>query len=406
MAVFNSLGSNYKFPFVLKALSPNVGHHHLALREFLETKYGGEAILLHKGREAIEFALRIIQKIDNLPQGAAVAVNGFTCYALYKAIANAGFIPVYIDIEDRNLNFSPGKLAEAVEANPNIKAVIIQNTLGYPAATQEIAKICTGKGIVLIEDVAHSVGTLYTNGQEAGSSGDFAVFSFSQDKILDAVSGGALVIRNQKYWIRAPYPLADLGMGTQFIERLYPAITWKIRVGYLIGIGKPIHWISRKLNLLSRPVANPSFQGLYRLPSWYCHLIKSCFKKLPENLAHRKRIAHIYRVELNSAMLSPTHAEQIQLANNLRFPIFVNNRADLINYLANQKIFVSDIWYDAPVSPKKYLNLTNYQAGQCPGAEKISETILNLPTHVNVSEKDAHRIANLINQWLASQSRK
>ncbi|MEX2033080.1 MAG: DegT/DnrJ/EryC1/StrS family aminotransferase [Candidatus Colwellbacteria bacterium] len=404
MAIFNSLGSNYKFSFVLKALLPSVGHHHLALRKFLETKYGGEAILLHKGREAIEFVLRIIQKIDNLPQGAAVAVNGFTCYALYKAIVNAGFIPAYIDIEDRNLNFSPGKLAEAVKTNPNIKAVIIQNTLGYPAAAQEIAKICAEKGLVLIEDVAHSVGTFYTNGQETGSFGDFAVFSFSQDKIVDAVSGGALVIRNQKYLIRAPYPLADLRMGTQFIERFYPAITWKIRVGYLIGIGKPIHWISRKLNLLSRPITDPNFQGLYRLPSWYCSLIKSRFRKLPENLAHRGRIAHIYRAELNSVVLSTVHAEQIQLANNLRFPIFVNNRAGLVDYLAKQKIFVSDIWYDAPVSPKKYLNLTNYQAEQCPEAERVSQIILNLPTHINVSEKDAHRITNLINQWLVSQS--
>src|SRR3972149_8598168 len=399
MAVFNSLGSNYKFPFVLKTLLPSMGYHHLALREFLETRYGGEAILLHKGREAIEFALRIIQKIDNLPQGAAVAVNGFTCYALYKAIANAGFIPVYIDVEDRNLNFSPDKLAEAVGANPSIKAVIVQNTLGYPAAAQEIAKICIEKGLVLIEDTAHSVGTRYTNGQEAGSFGDFVVFSFSQDKIIDAISGGALVIRNQKYWIRAPYPLSDLGMGTQFIERLYPALAWKIRIGYLIGVGRLIHWISRKLNLLSRPIADPKFQGLYRLPSWYCRLIKSRFKKLPENLAHRGHIAHIYRAELNTAILTPAHAEQIQLANNLRFPIFVNNRAGLIDYLAKQNIFVSDTWYDAPVSPRKYLHLTNYQAGQCPEAERVSQTILNLPTHINVSEKDAHRITNLINQW-------
>src|SRR3989344_8460465 len=156
MAVFNSLGSNYKFPFVLKTLLPSMGYHHLALREFLETKYGGEAILLHKGREAVEFALRIIQKIDNLPQGAAVALNGFTCYALYKAVINAGFTPVYLDVEDRNLNFSPSKLAEAVQANPNIKAVVVQNTLGYPAAIEEIAKICAEKGIILIEDLAHS----------------------------------------------------------------------------------------------------------------------------------------------------------------------------------------------------------------------------------------------------------
>ncbi len=403
MAVFNSLGSNYRFSFALKTLLPSVGRHHLALREFLETKYGGEAILCHKGREAIELTLRIIQKIDNLPPGTAVAINGFTCYALYKSIVNAGFTPVYLDIDDRNLNFSPAKLMEAVTTNPSIKAVIVQNTLGYPAAIEEISKICAEKGLVLIEDVAHSVGTFYAGGRETGSFGDFIIFSFSQDKIIDAVSGGALIIRNTKYWIRAPYPLSNLGLKTQFIERLYPLLTWKIRAGYSIGLGKLVHWVSRKLNLLSRPVSNPNFRGLYRLPSWYCYLIKYRFEKLQADLAHREHIAHIYRTELNSSLFSPIHAKQVQIANNLRFPIFVRNRQSLIDYLARQKIFISDTWYDAPVSPKKYLHLTNYQSGQCPEAEKVSETTLNLPTHTNVSEKGAHRIANLINQWLASQ---
>lgn len=384
---------------------PNVGHHHLALREFLETEYGGEVILLHKGREAIEFSLRIIQKIDNLPQGAAVAMNGFTCYALYKAVINAGFTPVYLDVEGRNLNFSSLKLRDAIEANPDIKIVIVQNTLGYPASTPEIAKICAEKGIILIEDLAHSVGTIYPNGGETGSLGDFVVFSFSQDKIVDAVSGGALVIRNQKYWIRAPYPLSDLGFKRQLIERLYPLFTWKVRTGYSLGIGKPIHWILKKLNLLSKPLADANFQGIYRLPSWYCYLIRSRFRRLAANLAHRKHIAHIYRTELDNSLLSPVHTEQVQLANNLRFPIFVNNRIGLIDSLAEQKIFFSDIWYDAPIAPKKYLSLTNYQPGQCPEAERISEMILNLPTHINISGKEAHQIANLINRWLQDTNR-
>ncbi|MBI3088721.1 MAG: DegT/DnrJ/EryC1/StrS family aminotransferase [Candidatus Colwellbacteria bacterium] len=63
------------------------------------------------------------------------------------------------------------------------------------------------------------------------------------------------------------------------------------------------------------------------------------------------------------------------------------------------KVFVSDVWYDAPISPHKYLHLTNYQQGQCPLAEKIASRILNLPTHINVSEKEADRITELINQW-------
>ncbi|MDZ4228123.1 MAG: hypothetical protein U1E54_02670, partial [Candidatus Levybacteria bacterium] len=73
-----------------------------------------------------------------------------------------------------------------------------------------------------------------------------------------------------------------------------------------------------------------------------------------------------------------------------RFPIFIENRSSLIRYLKDSKIFVSDIWYDS-VAP------------ECPNAVKISHQILNLPTHINVSEKKAKRISEKINEWLRSQ---
>lgn len=400
MTIFNSLGSNYNFRFVLKTLLPHVGHHHLVLKEFLEREYGGEAILFHKGREALELALRIIQKIDNLPAGSLVAINGFTCYAVYRAVAGAGYTPFYLDIEGESLNFSPEKLRRAIEANPGIKVVIVQNTLGYPCAIEEIARICTEKGVVLIEDLAHSAGSVYSSGKEAGAFGDLVVFSFSQDKIIDSVSGGALVIRNPHYRIRAPYPLNDLGYGTQLIERLYPLFTFKIRKTYGVGLGKAIHAFLKKFNLLSQPIGKIDSRGFYHLPSWYCYLAKSRFDNLSTLIAHRRNIASIYAARLDKSVLPSFSIEQLSLSNNLRFPIFINNREGLIEYLERNKVFVSDIWYDAPVSPQKYLNLTNYQWGQCPEAEKASSRIVNLPTHINVSEKEANRIAELINHWL------
>src|SRR3989344_5335718 len=192
MAVFNSLGSNYNLRFALKALAPRIGHHHLKLNEFLENKYGGETILFHKGREALELALKIIQKIDGLPPRSGVAINGFTCFALYRAVINAGCTPYFLDAEEGRLDFSPETLKTTLAENENIKAVIVQNTLGYPSKIEEIAKICEERRVLLIEDLAHSVGSVYLSGREAGAFGDFVVLSFSQDKIIDSVSRGAL----------------------------------------------------------------------------------------------------------------------------------------------------------------------------------------------------------------------
>lgn len=387
MSIFNSLGSNYNFNFVLKALLAS-GSDNSQLKSFLERKYQGKVTLVYKGREAIELGLKSL----NLPADSFVAITGFTCFAVYDAIKTAELHIEYLDIEKGELNFSAETLEKAIKNNPEIKVVLIQNTLGYPCDIEEIAKICRQNKIVFIEDLAHSIGTKYENGEEAGTIGDFVVLSFSQDKMIDSVSGGALITKDQ-----TNLHLSGVNVKKQVIDRLYPLFTYLIRNTYSSGIGKLLHFILKNLKLLSGPMDGG--EGIHQLPAWYQCLIKSQFEKLNDNLNHRKIIATIYSKLTNPKILSPKAVEQIPFSTNLRFPIFVENRKALINFLAENQIFVSDIWYDAPIAPKKYLSQTDY-SGQCPNAELASAEILNLPTHINVSEKDAEKISHLINQWL------
>ncbi len=180
-------------------------------------------------------------------------------------------------------------------------------------------------------------------------------------------------------------------------DRFYPLFTFLIRKTYPFGLGKVMHFALKQFNLLSNPMGN---EGQILSIA----LVLDQFKKIDDNLNHRKIIASIYSKLINPKILSPKLTKQIPLSSNLRFPIFVENRNSLIKFLAGKQIFVSDIWYDAPVAPKKYLPQTDY-AGQCPNAEIASTQIVNLPTHINVSEKDAEKISALINKFVNSQAR-
>lgn len=390
MSIFNSLGSNYDLKFVVKSLFSFSGST-TDLKNLLEEKYGGKVILLYKGREAIELALRL----SNLSKDSYVAINGFTCFAVYEAIKKANLNVEYLDIEKGDLNFSAKTLQKKINENPKITAVIIQNTLGYPCDIEVISKVCKDNNIILIEDLAHCVGTKYENGEEAGTGGDFVVLSFSQDKMVDGISGGALIMKND-----FKEQFNSLSLGQQLIDKLYPFFTFLIRKTYFFGLGKLFHYFLKKLNLLSKPM--PNINGFHNLPNWYSKLIAKQFENSDENLNHRKAVASIYAKLINPKILSPKIVEQIPLSTNLRFPIFVNKRGDLIKYLAQRGIYISDIWYDAPIAPKKYLSQTDY-TNQCPNAELASAEILNLPTHQNVSQNDAQKISNLVNQWLQSQ---
>lgn len=386
MSIFNSLGSNYSLSFVRAALfTPNTNLYKKDLKEYLEKKYRGKATLVYKGREALELAL----ESANLPKDSKVGVTAFTCYAVWKAVKNAGHKVVYLDI-DESLNFTINSIPK------DLKAIIVQNTLGFPCAIEKIIEFCSENNCLIIEDLAHCVGAMYENGKEAGTVGDFTVLSFSQDKMIDAVSGGALIIRNKKYQ-KESIILSAVNSTTQLKDRIYSFLTFIIRGTYVLGIGKALHFLSKKLNLLSLPIEED--KGLKNLPYWYCKLVKTAFNDLNNNLQHRRKIASIYAENINKEFLSASIIRIIEASSNLRFSIFVNNRDDLIKYLKKCRIYISDIWYDAPIGPKKYLKRTDYQKGLCPNAEHIAATIVNLPTHINISEKQALYISQKINEW-------
>lgn len=378
MNVFNSLGSNYNFGFVMKALFANNETLYLEeLKKLLQKRYGGKALLFYKGRQALEEVLRIL----DLPKDAEIAINGFTCFAVYRAIENSNYTPLCIDLDKNGLNFSAKTLQENLSKNPKIKVVVVQNTLGDPCDIEEIVKICKKHNLILIEDLAHCVGTKYTNGKEAGTVGDFVMLSFSQDKIMDAISGGALVIRNKQYQNVKYAAPTSISSKQQFLDKIYPLLTFTIRKTYPLGIGKIIHKFLKTLGLLS-DVMNENFYKTYSLSAWSANLAIHNFNNLKNNLAHRQKIAAIYARNLQQKIIPGSV--------NLRFSILVEKRKELIKYLKRKGVYVADIWYD-DVSK------------DCPNAQITSSKILNLPTHLNVSEKQAEQIAGLIKLWTNSQ---
>ncbi len=402
MSIFNSLGSNYDFSYIVRNLFASSDQTYKnKLNKFLEEKYEGKSVLTYKGREALRLALRIISKSEDF----TVGICGFTCFAVYEAIVKEGYEVEYLDIEKDSLNFSIETLEVAFKKNPKLKIIFVQNTLGYPCDIESISKFCKDKDIILVEDLAHSIGSKYSNGKEAGTAGDFVMLSFSQDKVVDRVSGGALVIRNSKYHEElSKIKSLNVMSPTQKIkDKFYPAFCVLIRNNYSFGFGKVLHFILKKLKSLSNPMIYEDMDNIHDLPSDYAQGVHHQLQTLKNDLSRRRKIASVYMDRLDKKLLNKKIGDTINLSTNLRFPIFLERRVRLIKYLKKNNIYVSDIWYDVPIAPKKYSDKTNYQTGSCPNSENISERILNLPTHRNVSEQDAKFIADKINLWLKSQ---
>src|SRR5579864_7163573 len=127
--IFNSLGSNYDADFVWRSIfTPGTPGAFRKLRDTLADHFSGQVVLTYKGRQALELAI----KNSGLPNGSAVGINGFTCYAVYQAVELAGFQPVVIDVDKGQLDFGLTQLKKASTKHKNLKAIIVQNSLGLP----------------------------------------------------------------------------------------------------------------------------------------------------------------------------------------------------------------------------------------------------------------------------------
>jgi dTDP-4-amino-4,6-dideoxygalactose transaminase len=360
----------------------------------LEQKYDGEAHLFYKGREAIQAALLSAQ----LPAGTEVLITGYTCYAVYKAVVDAGHVPVFVDIAHNQLNITPKTVAAALKDHPAAKVLVLQNTLGYPSDLLGLQKLAVKHKLIVIEDLAHCIGMNYEDGTEAGTIGDFTALSFSQDKVVDGISGGALVVRNKAYKNKLTDTLryTKLPHKQQLRDRIYPLLTVKIRAAYTIKIGKIFHAACKKLHLLAKPV--DGVFGVYRsLPSWYCSLIVDQFAQLNKLAQHRLKIAAIYQAGFSKKIrFNSPHGTPIFL----RFPLRIDDRDALFAHLKHSNIYITDVWYETPIAPARYLAKTPYKKGDCAESDTVASTMVNLPTHQAISEDDAHRIVERIQAWL------
>jgi len=401
-SIFNSLGSNYDLKFVLLALQQIFFANKRALTKLerlLEEMFQGKAYLFYKGRDAIEFTLRSF----DIGKNDEVITQAFTCYAIEEAIKRTGAQPVYADLGDDQLNPSIKTLNEALKRSKNAKAVLIQHTLGHPAQILEIKKWCQKNNLLLIDDLAQSLGGVDEKGDSLGTQADAVVLSFGRDKVVDAVAGGAVVFKNQQALKKAEDTMSHLStqVSKQLIikEMLYPKITRLIRNTYDFGLGKLVHFLAKKLSLLKSPIISETKQ-YSAMPVAFASLALYQFKQLDSELKHRKHIAKIYEQNLKNikAVKSLSDKSSIENGSNLRFAIKVKEPKNLITYLNKHKIYLADRWYRKAVDCGTLECDSLYQSGLCPNAEEMANTIVNLPTHQYINEDDANRIIDILNR--------
>jgi perosamine synthetase len=113
-----------------------------------------------------------------------------TWIASMAPVDYVGATPVFVDILPDSWCLDPAAVEAAV--TPKTRAIIGVDLYGSMCDWTRLRDIATRHNLVLIEDAAEALGSTYA-GQEAGSLGDMAVFSFHGSKTITTGEGGMLV---------------------------------------------------------------------------------------------------------------------------------------------------------------------------------------------------------------------
>jgi dTDP-4-amino-4,6-dideoxygalactose transaminase len=314
---------------------------------------------------AIEAALLSL----NLKRRDEVIIQSYTFVSIVDILYKLGIKFKFCDI-DKNFVLDLNELKKKI--NKNTKVIILTHYNGNSIDFLKFKKIIKNKNITIIEDAAQVYGAKYKN-LYLGSIGDFGAFSFHQTKNIHCGSGGALILNNKKYY-KNLVRILDRGTNkSDFIKKKTNKYTW-----------------------ISKGVSST----LTEMQSVFLY---SQLKKEKLILNKRKKFFYLYKkyIKTNKKYYDKSDINKYNQSNFHMFYIKLKNlstRDHLKKYLKKFKIETTSHYEPLHLSTIIKKN-TKEKNEKLKNTEKYAKSILRLPLHLSLNEKDIKFISFKINNF-------
>jgi perosamine synthetase len=356
------------------------------------------AITFGTGRVALWAIMRAL----GIGEGDEVVVPGYTCVAVPNAVRFAGARPVYADIDPFTFNVTAASCAAVL--SPRTRAMVVAHTYGLPAPMDELRELATARGVLLIEDAAHALGSEY-GGRPVGSMGHAAFFSTEHSKSISTGLGGIAATSDPELAerllaiqraCRPPDPtrvrrllLPHLVFGTCFRTRRPRLGEWLLFRSRLY-----LHAEWSTSDSEHEGIEPPGYR--WRMGEAQARLGLAQLRRLPALTARRQAVTKELTKGLLARGLEPVSAAGDCCPSYVRYPYLSRNRGALLAAAAASGLELG-LWFEAPVHPARTkLSSVGYTEGDCPVAERTSQQIVNLPCHPGVTSEDIGRYLDLL----------
>ena len=121
------------------------------------------------------------------PEGGEIVVPSLTWSSDVSSVLQAGFDPVFVDIDLRHLGMNTDGVIEAL--NERTRAVFLTHAQGFDALSEELLRTLKERKILLVEDVCESHGATHDD-RKLGTFGWASNFSFYYAHHMSTIEGG------------------------------------------------------------------------------------------------------------------------------------------------------------------------------------------------------------------------
>lgn len=330
---------------------PKIAEFEQTVADYVGAKY---AVAISNGTSALHAACFAA----GIGPGDEVITTPLTFAASANCVLYCGGTPVFADVDPKTYNIDPEDIRRKI--TDRTKAIIAVHLAGQPCDMDAIHSIAREHGLIVIEDGAHALGSVY-KGKKVGSMSDMTTFSFHPVKPITTGEGGMIVTDNEDFYKKMV---------------LFRS-----------------HGITRDDSMMTRNDGPWFYQQFdlgynYRITDIQCALGCSQMKKLDRFLARRKEIVARYNEAFADCdnIITPYQLSDTESGWHL-YIVQVKNcdRRQVFEAMREKEIGVN-VHY-IPVYMHPYYQEHGYENVHCANAEEIYSHIISLPLYPGLTSE-------------------
>lgn len=301
-----------------------------------------------------------------LKEGDEIIVPSFTFIASAEIIALMKLSPVFVDVDYDTFNISLDAVKKAITSKT--KAIIPIHLFGQCANMNALHKLAKAHNIYLIEDACQALGATYMlNGEDKSAVGmsDIACTSFFPSKNLGCYGDGGALFTNDDELAANIRQIANHGSRVKYHHDI-------------VGVNSRLDTIQAAILGVKLP-----------------HLDDYCSARQKVAAKYNTAFADIEGLEPPTETEASTH-----VYHQYTLKVEDGKRDALKAHLADHGI-PSMIYYPIPMHLQKAYNEVKYVCGDEDISAKLSDCVLSLPIHTEMTEEENDYIIEKVKAFYA-----